>query len=292
MGDTITTNQMIANTIEIFSGRMKAFAALAETQLRHAHQNQSEEVKQLSEKRNASIEVFNNASTDERERAVAINDYWMQSQKLALLNSFPQQDMLAETMFISIFSSLDGFLRQLLHQLFTADPKLVDSDSEKQVDFDHVLNVPREKIIERFIDKEVESLIRKSYKKNFEALAKKFNLGTLKQFDSWPQFVECSQRRNLITHCGGAVTQQYIDNCKSEGVNLSGVSIGKKLDISHEYLFRSIDVVTEVGIKVGQVLLRTRGHEAIAIADSQLGQFLFELLRTVSYTHLTLPTKA
>lgn len=115
---------------------------------------------------------------------------------------------------------------------------------------------------------------------NFEKLAQRFEVGTLKNFGSWAKFVECSQRRNVITHCDGIASRQYVDICKSQGVKfIEPVVVGQKLSISQEYLSDAIEIVTEVGLKLGQVLWRSSKDHSIQAADWHLGQTIFELLK-------------
>lgn len=47
----------------------------------------------------------------------------------------------------------------------------------------------------------------------FEVLQKRLEL-KLTEFPHWRRFVEAAQRRNLLTHCDGIVSEQYLSVCR------------------------------------------------------------------------------
>ena len=73
-----------------------------------------------------------------------------------------------------------------------------------------------EKIKSQFIEKEVESIRRESYIEQFNILENRFEIKTLKKFEEWSLFVEMAQRRNIMTHNDGVVSDQYLDICNAE----------------------------------------------------------------------------
>jgi len=150
----------------------------------------------------------------------------------------------------------------------------------KQVQFSDVLSRTKQEIIDSLIERDLDALGRDSYTDIFETLRKRFSLESLTNFPSWKRFVEFSQRRNLLTHCEGQVSQQYQEVCKSVGCEKeSKTPIGTKLEISEEYLLGAIDVVTEVAVKLGQTLWRKACKKSIHSADDHLGNAMFELLK-------------
>src|ERR1700734_51020 len=167
---------------------------------------------------------------------------------------FPPRAFLAETLFTSLFSSFDAYLGHLLRHLYRTCPRLYKTFESRHVKMSDFLTRSKGEILDSLIESEVDAMLRSSYSKCFEKLAKRFNVeGGLTAFDSWKTFIECSQRRHLITHCDGIINQEYIDNCNRAGYPLDPDAIqGKRLTISDDYLGQSIEIVAEVGLKLGQ----------------------------------------
>lgn len=129
-----------------------------------------------------------------------------------------------------------------------------------------------------FLDKEIETIRRKSYQEQFKYLENQFNI-KLTKFKQWPSFIEKSQRRNLFTHCDGIVSKQYIDICKAVNFDFEEeVNIGDQLQVGTEYLFQSCMVVAQVGIMLGQTLWRKVLSNEIDKADSHLNGIIYNFL--------------
>lgn len=102
----------------------------------------------------------------------------------------------------------------------------------------------------------------------------------LKAFDRWPQFVECAQRRNLLTHCDGIVSQQYLKVCNAAGYKFTQpVNIGDRLDLGGEYTSAACELMMTVGMKLGQTLWRKLFPAEIDQADSHLIKITYDCLQ-------------
>ena len=89
-----------------------------------------------------------------------------------------------------------------------------------------VLALTREKIFA----KEVESILRSSHSDQFLWMERVFSIPLTKGLESWPSFIELTERRNLFVHCDGVVSDQYINVCKNNKVVLgSDICVRKKL---------------------------------------------------------------
>lgn len=75
------------------------------------------------------------------------------------------------------------------------------------------------------------------------------------------------------------VTAQYLAICREEKVNVSGLAVNDKLDVTEPYLYEAIEIVAEVGLKIGQVLWRKLRDTSLEAADTHLGNLIFELLK-------------
>ena len=272
-------NSAVTEVIGSFHVRMRLLEAFAETQLAHANKNQQEKIIELVKGIGDAAAELGSKEKDAYKVAKAVDSLGDSTSALKILASFSHGDILAQIIFVSIFSSFDAFLNKLLRTLYS-QTRIILELSSKQVLFGDVFNLTRDAIIDATINSEIDSLLRDNYSKIFDVLATRFNAGTLKDFKNWQLFVESSQRRHLITHCDGIVNKQYIDNCKSAGVRLGDeVVIGHKLGVSKDYLVETIKIVTETGLKLGQVLWRTSDDQCVDGADAHLGQLLFELLK-------------
>src|SRR5690606_10699525 len=110
---------------------------------------------------------------------------------------------------------------------------------------------------ETVLSEEIETFRRKSYSEQFQDLEARFSIHTLKDLPAWKKFVECSQRRNLITHCDGVVSQQYLKECKKAGYSDAELpKAGEEINLSSKYVRESCELLIEIGAKLGIVLWR------------------------------------
>jgi len=195
-----------------------------------------------------------------------------------LTHSVRHSELIKSSMFLSLFSFFDAFTGDLLKSLYKHKPEL-HKTIKKQLTYEDTFECASiSELRERFLEKEIESLKRESYVTQFENLGNRFGLKTLCQFKNWPKFIECSQRRNLITHCDGVVSQQYLSVCKSVGHDLKGVKEGDKLKLPSQYLNESTDLIVEVILKLGHVLWKKIFPELAADAERFLMNEMVELM--------------
>jgi hypothetical protein len=194
-------------------------------------------------------------------------------------NTIPQ------SFIVALISKYDFFLGRLTKQLFLHKPELC-ATIEKKIDFSDLLEFESMQSAKEFLlDKEVESLLRKSHTEQFEWLAKKFSIKLKVGLDIWPQFVELTERRNLFAHCNGIVSDQYLNVCAKHGVSIdpNEVKIGTKLYVTPEYFNHSYECILEVGVKLSQVLWRKTLPSQVDSADRSFMEITFELLCTEQY---------
>lgn len=188
-------------------------------------------------------------------------------------------ETLEKSLFVSLFSSFDKFIGDLVDVLFRKQPNLY-LNINKEIKISEVLEYNSiDELRQSFLDKEIEAIRRKSYQEQFKSLENQFKITTLTKFKQWPSFIEKSQRRNLFTHCDGVVSKQYIDICKSVGFNFEiEKNVGEQLEVGTEYLFHSCMIVAQVGIMLGQTLWRKVINNEIEKADRHLNEKIFDFL--------------
>jgi hypothetical protein len=137
---------------------------------------------------------------------------------------------------------------------------------------------------ECILEKEVESVIRKSHAEQFQWMENKFAVPLRKDLDSWPKFIELTERRNLFVHTGGIVSSQYLKVCQEHGVVFSTTpTIGNELGLAPAYFKEAVDIVFEIGVKLAHVLWRKLKPDEIKEADKNLNSIAYEPLLEENY---------
>lgn len=212
-------------------------------------------------------------------------EHYTQWKKLKQSHSLSMNGMklIPRSIFVALHSQFDAFLGKLLHIIFNAKLELLNPSKREftfadLVEFDSI-NAIREHII----DKEIESLLRKSRSDQFKWMEERFSI-PLKKFDSWPQFIESSQRRNLFVHSDGVISDQYIQECKNEGCIIEpNITVGENIKIPKDYFVSSAQCLREVGVKLAHILLRRFIPDQIELSDSSLNEYCYDLIERKDY---------
>lgn len=185
---------------------------------------------------------------------------------------------LEKSLFISLFSVFDKFVGDLIAILYSKKTALYKNIS-KELSLSEALKYESMKELRQvFLDKEIETIRRKSYLDQFKDLENKFSV-KLTKFEEWKYFIEISQRRNLFTHCDGVISKQYLDVCKEVGLNFKdNIKSGNQLKIGAKYMFQSCRLIAQVGIMLGQTLWRKTVEDELEVADSHLNRIVFDYL--------------
>jgi hypothetical protein len=192
--------------------------------------------------------------------------------------------MIPRVFVLALVSQYDAFLGRLLRALFLLKPELINQ-SDRSVTLSQLLDLGTiEGATEYLLEKEIESVLRKSHVEQFNWMAEKFNVKLTKDLDSWPILVELTERRNLFAHSNGKVSDQYIAVCSKNGVQLGDECVrGYALDVSPEYFECAYRCVYEIAVKLSQVLWRKIRPEQIEKADENLINITFNLLSIGKY---------
>lgn len=184
--------------------------------------------------------------------------------------------------FLSLFSAFDAFTGELIAAIYNKNPDLYKGINRTLTVSEMLQYENIEDVKTIVLNSEIESFRRKSYIEQFETLESRFSLN-LRKYKNWPKFVECSQRRNLLTHCDGIVSDQYIKLCKNEGCTLDPpLKQGDTLNLSPSYLAESCLLVIETGLKLGQTLWRHQFDSELELADNHLHEVVYNFLITAN----------
>jgi hypothetical protein len=182
------------------------------------------------------------------------------------------------SLFVNLFSSFDVFTGELISALHLKKPALFDR-LNRTVPLSTVLAASSIEMLKASVlDEEIETFRRKSYSEQFDYLESTFGI-VLRKFDRWPDFVEAGQRRNLFTHCGGVVSEQYRAVCLREGYSSTQLpTVGTKLQLGGGYFLATCELMHEVGLKLGQTLWRKVLPQDLEAADKHLNSLVYEAL--------------
>lgn len=157
---------------------------------------------------------------------------------------------------VSMVSQFDAFIASLLRNIYEINPeKLMQSDHK--LTYAQLQTFPNiEAAKEHIIDTKIENILRDSHQEQFNELASSIGVSTLKGFKNWTVFVEITQRRNLFVHSNGVVSNQYLNICRKEGVELGELKKGDQLEVDRSYFDKAFNVFYEVAVKLSQMALR------------------------------------
>jgi hypothetical protein len=184
---------------------------------------------------------------------------------------------LPEIAVIGLVSVYDAYLGKLLKVIFSLHEEMVLT-SDREIKYSDLLMFDSiEQARSSLIDKEVETVLRNSHHDHFAWMENRFGIKLREGLTAWPDFIEVCERRNLFTHTGGIVSQQYLSVCKKHGYK-SDKSVGDKLAADPEYFKSSVKTISEIGIKLGHVLWRKFQETERGEADGALNELGLSLI--------------
>lgn len=185
---------------------------------------------------------------------------------------------------ISLVSQYDSFVGQLIRFLFEAKPESLNA-SEKTLPFTELIQFPNmEAVKEYIIEKEVESVIRKSHSEQFLWLKEKFKTPFNKDLDCWPTFIELTERRNLFVHTDGYVSSQYLSVCDQHNVPVKDdIKVGDQLGVPNNYYQEAYNCILEIGVKMAHVIWRKLCPDKIEGSDDNIVEITYDLIDRNEY---------
>jgi hypothetical protein len=194
------------------------------------------------------------------------------------IRSSELHSVLESSLFIGLFSYFDVFMGDFLVALYDRKPELY-SKLNHQFTVSQLLQYKSfDEVKKAALNEDIDSFKRKSYVEQFEDLEKMHGI-TLTKFDKWPNFVECTQRRNLFAHCNGIVSQQYLNICKKYGYNhKEPVRVNDKLNFKPLYSLEVCNLLSEVVFKLGHTLWRKVLPNEISEADKWMNRIVYSFL--------------
>jgi len=217
-------------------------------------------------------------SENEIDNVIAMSNIVEASKKLDRVEHSELVGTLSIGLFLSLFSAFDAFTGELLTAIYLKKPELFNSINRSMSISEMLKYGKLDEIKWIILQNEIESFRRESYVEQFALLERKFDI-KLKKFKNWSRFVECSQRRNLLTHCDGLISEQYIKICDSEGCKFGDdVKVGEKLRLTPDYIEKTCNIMIEVGLKLGQTLWRKLFEDELKSSEHNLQRIQYDFL--------------
>ncbi|MFF5382417.1 hypothetical protein [Pedobacter suwonensis] len=190
--------------------------------------------------------------------------------------------VIPSSLFVSLISQYDAFLNRLLRYLFELKPEILNG-SDRNLTFSQLVEMSSiSDAREYIIEKEVETVLRKSHSEQFDYLENKFKLNLRTNLPIWKSFIEITERRNLLVHCDGVVSSQYLSVCAQNDIE-SKSKVGQELKVSIEYFKSAYLTLYEICSKLTHTLWRKFLPEKLEDADDSLNTICYNLLISKSF---------
>ena len=179
------------------------------------------------------------------------------------------QRAVPQSFLAALVGRFDALVGGLVRELFRLQPDALNC-SEREFTFAQLVKFDSIDAARKYVvEKEIETLLRKSHSEQFEWLEKKFDIQLRKDLPVWSAFVEITERRSLFVHTDGVASAQYISNCQLENVPLPPeTKVGSRLWANQDYFRRAQNVLGEIGVKLSQVLWRKVAPGAASLLNS------------------------
>ena len=273
----------IAKAVEHYFVAISGIEQTAHIALPHIEKWKDSEMEKIQKK----IEKFvpNFSKKGERTKTITLDsardiaEFTNTIQQLRELNNLKSMEVLSKSLFTQLFAEFDAYIGELLKIIYLKKDKLLkgilrEISLSDLLEFDDLNAVKLS-----MLNKEIETFRRDSYVEQFSTLEKKFDL-SLKKFSEWTDFVELSQRRNILTHNGGMVSDQYLAVCDREGHKFpSPPKIGESLGVTFEYFQNAARILSKVGLMLAYTLWSKLFPEESGQMHEALNETLFNCLK-------------
>ena len=191
--------------------------------------------------------------------------------------------IIPESLFVSLISQYDAFLYRLFKVLFNIRPEYINS-SDRELAFSQLVTFKSiESARDYVIEKEIETILRKSHSEHFEYLEKKLSIQLRVNLPIWKTFIEITERRNLYVHCDGIVSSQYLKVCTDNDCDIAGVELNQKLNVDLGYFKRAYECLYELCVKLTHTIWRKLIIEDLENADRKLNEICYELVNSKQF---------
>ncbi len=188
-----------------------------------------------------------------------------------------------ESLFVSLISQYDAFVTRLLHAIYEIKPDVLNG-SERNLTFSQLVEMKTiDNAREFIIDKEIDTVLRKSHSEQFDYLEKLVGVKLRENLPVWQTFIEITERRNLLVHCDGVVSNQYLKNCKEHQCKIENIKPGDRLGVEIKYFTTAYKCLYELSTKLTHTIWRKYLIDDLKSADVELNDVCFQLINSKSF---------
>lgn len=191
---------------------------------------------------------------------------------------------LTRNIMIGLIAVFDQHLPELIKLIVTKNPKILEG-SERQWKSQEIVSFDSfEEFRAHLVDVEIDSLTRESHEQQVEWIQKKLNLEPIrKNYPHWADLMEICQRRHLFAHTNGVISQQYLSNGEKYGYDCKDLNVGDVLGVNQKYYSQSVRRIFEFGVMLTHVVWRKLFPENTQVADEDMNELGFRLLKRGNY---------
>lgn len=185
---------------------------------------------------------------------------------------------------ISLVSQYDSFLGHIIRFIFAVKPDKLNA-SEKSIPYTDLIRFPNlDAAREYIIEKEVETVIRRSHIEQFTWLKEKLGTPFNKDLESWPVFIELTERRNLFVHCDGRISSQYLRICCDHKCSLpDNHRLNDQLEVPNKYFESAYKCIYEIGFKMAHIIWRRLCPDRLESSDDNIINTAYHLIEDGQY---------
>mgnify|MGYP000586331079 CR=1 FL=1 len=161
-----------------------------------------------------------------------------------LKKSSPHQGrLLRQGALITLISFFEALISELIQGYYLEYPSALPAE-ERILSLSDLREIGSiEEAEKHLVAREVESVLRGSFKSQLDYFSKRFKIKILLVGNQLDLLVEIFQRRNLLVHNQGIVNRTYFANVENSLVDKFEAEEGKSLSVSTDYLEQAIDVI-------------------------------------------------
>lgn len=191
--------------------------------------------------------------------------------------------IITESLFVSLVCHWDAFIGMLLKIMFHVKPEILNI-SEKNISFKDLTSFSSiDEARNYIVDKEIETILRQSHHEQLKTISKIFSIKLDSDADLKQRFVEITQRRNILVHSNGIISDQYITICKDNACNIDEAARNTRIRLGSSYFIESYECLYEMAVKLTHVLWRKFIQEDVEKADANLMNICYDLIDKKKY---------
>jgi hypothetical protein len=157
---------------------------------------------------------------------------------------------LPEVMLIGLVSVYESHIYKSLRHAFLLHPRIILKD-DKSIKYSDLMTFSSIESATHFlIDREIDDVLRNNKRKQIDYFNNTLKMDISVIDEKMNFFLEVIARRNLFTHTGGVVSEQYLEALKNNPIFDKTLSIGSRATVSPEYFRQAVSVFYEIGLQI------------------------------------------